>query len=100
MNNKATYEPSLIINIKIVNILYLFLDEIQIVGMSATIGNLPDLSQFLNADVYTRNFRPVELKEYLKCGNDILSIDSNNKTSLEECFRPHRTIDFKVMVFF
>lgn len=65
-------------------------------GMSATIGNLPDLSQFLNADVYTRNFRPVELKEYLKCGNDILLIDSNNKTSVEDCFKLHRTIDFKV----
>ncbi|KAL5282099.1 HELQ family protein [Megaselia abdita] len=70
-------------------------DEIQIVGMSATIGNLRDLSQFLNADVYTRNFRPVELKEFIKCGNDILSIDSNNKTSVEECFQLHRSINFK-----
>lgn len=76
-----------------------FLEKIQIVGMSATIGNLPDLSTFLDADVYTRNFRPVELKEYLKCGNDILSIDSNNKTSVEECFKQHRTIDFKVIMF-
>lgn len=64
--------------------------------MSATIGNLPDLSQFLNADVYTRNFRPVELKEYLKTGNDILLVDANNKNSVEECFSFYRTVDFKV----
>lgn len=39
--------------------------------MSATIGNLDEVAQFLNADVYTRNFRPVEIKEYVKCDNQI-----------------------------
>ncbi|XP_069355435.1 helicase POLQ-like [Maniola hyperantus] len=39
---------------------------IQIVGMSATIGNLPDIAKFLNADVYEKQFRPVELTEYVK----------------------------------
>ncbi|CAG4983487.1 unnamed protein product [Colias eurytheme] len=42
---------------------------IQIVAMSATIGNLPDLAQFLQAEVYQRDFRPVELTEYVKLGN-------------------------------
>ncbi|XP_046978501.1 helicase POLQ-like [Vanessa cardui] len=42
---------------------------IQIVGMSATIGNLPDLATFLKADVYEKQFRPVELVEYVKLGN-------------------------------
>ncbi|XP_052738083.1 helicase POLQ-like [Bicyclus anynana] len=41
---------------------------IQIVGMSATIGNLPDIAQFLKADVYEKQFRPVELTEYVKLG--------------------------------
>lgn len=47
---------------------------IQIVGMSATIGNIPDLARFLHADVFTRDFRPVELREYIKCGSDLLQI--------------------------
>ncbi|CAK1577967.1 unnamed protein product [Parnassius mnemosyne] len=42
---------------------------IQIVGMSATIGNLNEIAQFLHADVFQREFRPVELTEYVKLGN-------------------------------
>ncbi|CAK1551516.1 unnamed protein product [Leptosia nina] len=42
---------------------------IQIVGMSATIGNLPDLATFLQAEVFQRQFRPVELTEYVKLGS-------------------------------
>ncbi|CAG5019053.1 unnamed protein product [Parnassius apollo] len=42
---------------------------IQIVGMSATIGNLNEIAQFLQADVFQREFRPVELMEYVKLGN-------------------------------
>ncbi|BFF99603.1 helicase POLQ-like [Drosophila madeirensis] len=67
--------------------------NIQIVGMSATIGNLSEISAFLNADVYTRGFRPVELKEYIKCGSDLLEINSSGHT-LEEIFVPSRTVDF------
>jgi superfamily II RNA helicase len=54
--------------------------KIQIVGMSATISNLPEIASFLNADVYTRDFRPVELKEYIKIGSEILLVDGNSKT--------------------
>ncbi|XP_050681734.1 helicase POLQ-like isoform X2 [Leptidea sinapis] len=39
---------------------------IQVVGMSATIGNLPDLAEFLQADVFERQFRPVELTDTLR----------------------------------
>ncbi|KAK4883652.1 hypothetical protein RN001_006971 [Aquatica leii] len=52
-------------------------DDVHIVGMSATIGNLADISCFLNADVYTRNFRPVELTEYVKCGRQIAKVNLN-----------------------
>ncbi|XP_075972515.1 mutagen-sensitive 301 isoform X2 [Anticarsia gemmatalis] len=43
--------------------------DIQIVGMSATIGNLHEIAQFLRAEVFQRQFRPVELAEYVKLGN-------------------------------
>lgn len=39
--------------------------------MSATIGNLEEVANFLKADVYTQNFRPVEIKEYVKCDGKI-----------------------------
>ncbi|KAJ8984879.1 hypothetical protein NQ317_002719 [Molorchus minor] len=62
--------------------------NIQIVGMSATIGNLPDICKFLNADVYTQDFRPVELTEYVKCGKEIAKINwkySKDDDLLKNC---------------
>lgn len=45
--------------------------------MSATIGNLEDICNFLHADTYTKNFRPVELVEYIKCGSEIAKVNWN-----------------------
>lgn len=63
--------------------------------MSATIGNLNEISAFLNADVYTRGFRPVELKEYIKCGKDLLEINPAGKT-VEEIFVLSRSVHYNV----
>ena len=47
--------------------------------MSATIGNLGEVSRFLKAESYSGTFRPVELTEYVKCGEDIFSIDQKTE---------------------
>uniref|UniRef100_T1IU61 Helicase POLQ-like n=1 Tax=Strigamia maritima TaxID=126957 RepID=T1IU61_STRMM len=48
---------------------------IQIIGMSATLGNTNDVQKFLNAEIYAGNFRPVELKEYIKLEDNLMEID-------------------------
>ena len=55
--------------------------EIQLVAMSATVGNLKELAVFLQAELFTDNFRPVELKEFVKVDSDIVKID---KAKVEE----------------
>ncbi|XP_034251162.1 helicase POLQ-like isoform X2 [Thrips palmi] len=66
---------------------------IQIVGMSATIGNLQEISSFLNAKTYTGDFRPVELKEYIKCSDTIYSINRNMIGSEESPLSIDRTLE-------
>lgn len=69
---------------------------IQIVGMSATIGNIDEISKFLHADQYKRDFRPVELKEYLKCGSDILRVNTAAQ-KLDMAFVYERTVEYGVI---
>ncbi|XP_020293025.1 helicase POLQ-like [Pseudomyrmex gracilis] len=59
-----------------------FSDTIRVIGMSATIGNLKEIAQFLNADTYTQNFRPVQITEYVKCENHIWVVDLNSEELL------------------
>ncbi|XP_066488877.1 helicase POLQ-like isoform X3 [Tiliqua scincoides] len=63
----------------------------QIIGMSATLNNVGDLQQFLKAEYYTSNFRPVELKEYIKIQDSIYEVDSK----AENGFAFSRLLDFK-----
>ncbi|NXD16704.1 HELQ Helicase, partial [Nothocercus nigrocapillus] len=63
----------------------------QVIGMSATLNNVGDLQKFLRADYYTSNFRPVELKEYIKIRDAIYEVDSK-----AECgFTFSRLLGFK-----
>ncbi|KAM0724825.1 Helicase POLQ-like [Formica fusca] len=59
-----------------------FSDTIRLIGMSATIGNLKEIAQFLNADTYSQNFRPVEITEYVKCENDTWVVNLSNEELL------------------
>ncbi|XP_054274745.1 helicase POLQ-like isoform X2 [Macrosteles quadrilineatus] len=49
--------------------------SVQIIGMSATIGNLRDIATFLHADVFTQDFRPVELTEFVKVEEELFKVD-------------------------
>ncbi|KAK9502736.1 hypothetical protein O3M35_011446 [Rhynocoris fuscipes] len=63
----------------------LHFDFIQIIGMSATIGNLQDLAKFLRANIYTKNFRPIELKEYIKVEDEIFLVNNHLDLPLVFC---------------
>ncbi|XP_066892064.1 helicase POLQ-like isoform X3 [Kogia breviceps] len=54
----------------------------QIIGMSATLSNVEDLQEFLQAEYYTSQFRPVELKEYLKIKDAIYEVDSKAENGM------------------
>ncbi|XP_047575691.1 helicase POLQ-like isoform X2 [Lutra lutra] len=54
----------------------------QIIGMSATLNNVEDLQEFLQAEYYTSQFRPVELKEYLKINDAIYEVDGKAENGM------------------
>ncbi|KAI6190051.1 hypothetical protein M3Y97_00075000 [Aphelenchoides bicaudatus] len=52
----------------------------QIIGLSATLSSIDKLKKFLNAELFTTNFRPVELIENIKIGDDIYCYDESEDT--------------------
>lgn len=64
--------------------------------MSATIGNMQEVGDFLNAHVYTRDFRPVELTETIKINNEIFVISKDIDGSLKS--KLDRKLNFDVSV--
>lgn len=63
----------------------------QIIGMSATLNNVGDLQKFLKAENYSSDFRPVQLKEYVKLSDCIYEVDCKE----EDCFKFSRPLSFK-----
>ncbi|XP_064600085.1 helicase POLQ-like isoform X2 [Liolophura sinensis] len=68
-------------------------EQTQIVGMSATLSNISDFKTFLSADMYTNNFRPVELTEYIKVEDTIYRV---NKDTLD----PSKQLEHERVVMF
>lgn len=71
-----------------------FSDDAQIIAMSATIGNLNEIGKFLNAYVYTHDFRPVELIQFVKCEDSVYRIVYDAKGNCYLAFE--RTLNFNV----
>lgn len=68
--------------------------RVQMIAMSATMGNVEELARWLGAAIYRTAFRPVPLIERIKAGNELLdpdgqlvatlpSLNKNNTKSLD-----------------
>ena len=64
-------------------------EEVQIIGMSATLPNLPLLASWLEADLFKTDFRPVPLTETVKVGKQLY---------LASDFSLHRTISPEISI--
>ena len=70
---------------------------IQIVATTATLRNKTEMADFLNAHLYERDFRPVELRDYLKVDKQISELNKAKlKNMVEDDYsfiEPRRCLD-------
>jgi hypothetical protein len=60
-------------------------ERIQLIAMSATVGNLRELAHFLSAELFTDDWRPVRLEEFVKVGRDIFQVAGGGSSSDQCC---------------
>ena len=48
---------------------------VQVIGMSATLSNLDKIWEWINAELFLTNFRPIELNEYIMVNHKIYRAD-------------------------
>lgn len=74
-----------LLELMVTKLLYKSANDIQIIGLSATLPNIDHFQKWLNASLYMSHYRPVPLHEYVKVGttvydkqwSPILSVESN-----------------------
>ncbi|QQP31372.1 DNA polymerase theta, partial [Caligus rogercresseyi] len=66
---------------------YIAGEKIQIVGMSATLPNLDLIADWLDADLYVTDYRPIPLEEMIKVDNVLYSREFHVIRSLEPLLR-------------
>ena len=57
--------------------------SIQLIAMSATLPNLREIALWLDAFLFVTQYRPVEIKEYIKIGNEIKSCHSDESRTVK-----------------
>ena len=57
--------------------------RIQLVGLSATMGNVQQLSEWLCAELFVSDFRPVPLLEHIVAGNQLIAMDKTGQVCAE-----------------
>eukprot|EP01125_Pyxidicula_operculata_P006378 TRINITY_DN2215_c1_g1_i1.p1 TRINITY_DN2215_c1_g1~~TRINITY_DN2215_c1_g1_i1.p1 ORF type:complete len:181 (-),score=25.50 TRINITY_DN2215_c1_g1_i1:39-581(-) len=73
----ADQDRGYLLELLVTKILYSGSNNIQIVGLSATLPNIEVFEKWFKASIYQTNFRPVPLNEYIKVDNIIYDKDWN-----------------------
>lgn len=61
--------------------------RVQVVALSATMGNVDQLAHWLQAKLYRTTFRPIPLHEYIKVGQEIMDKEGNVLAGLPSGFK-------------
>jgi replicative superfamily II helicase/DNA polymerase I-like protein with 3'-5' exonuclease and polymerase domains len=82
-----------ILELLVTKLLYLRIDHLQIIGLSATLPNIDIFSVWLNASVFVTNYRPVPLVEYVKVGGALYDKSMNKVRNLATPMFPSNDSD-------
>ena len=63
--------------------------QVQVIALSATMGNVEELAHWVGGSIFKTNFRPVPLIERIKAGNELLDLQGNIVTMLPTPVVPH-----------